>query len=55
LLQIGDSVQSGLEESFGPLGVANIRTFVDPQSPAHVALMTDDTLVILVGEKAITS
>jgi hypothetical protein len=29
------------EEFFGPLGVTNIRTFVDPQNPAHVALMMD--------------
>jgi hypothetical protein len=29
------------EELFGPLGVSNIRTFVDPQNPAHVALVMD--------------
>jgi hypothetical protein len=29
------------EEFFGPLGVTNIRTFVDPQNPKHVALMMD--------------
>ena len=29
------------EEFFGPLGVTNIRTFVDPQSPTRVALMMD--------------
>ena len=29
------------EEFFGPLGVTNIRTFVDPQNPTHVALMMD--------------
>jgi hypothetical protein len=29
------------EEFFGPLGVTNIRTFVDPQNPNHVALMMD--------------
>ena len=29
------------EEFFGPLGVTNIRTFVDPQNPNHVALMAD--------------
>ena len=29
------------EEFFGPLGVTNIRTFVDPQDPTRVALMMD--------------
>ena len=29
------------EEFFGPLGVTNIRTFVDPQQPTRVALMMD--------------
>ena len=29
------------EEFFGPLGVTNIRTFVDPQSPTRVALLMD--------------
>ena len=29
------------EEFFGPLGVTNIRTFVDPQDPTHVALVMD--------------
>ena len=29
------------EEFFGPLGVTNIRTFVDPQNPTHVAVMMD--------------
>jgi hypothetical protein len=29
------------EEFFGPLGVTNIRTFVDPQNPTHVALVMD--------------
>jgi hypothetical protein len=29
------------EEVFGPLGVTNIRTFVDPQDPTHVALVMD--------------
>jgi hypothetical protein len=28
-------------EFFGPLGVTNIRTFVDPQNPKHVALLMD--------------
>jgi hypothetical protein len=27
--------------SFGPLGVTNIRTFVDPQNPKRVALVMD--------------
>jgi hypothetical protein len=29
------------KELFGPLGVTNIRTFVDPQNPARVAVMMD--------------
>jgi hypothetical protein len=29
------------EEFFGPLGVTNIRTFVNPQNPTQVALMMD--------------
>jgi hypothetical protein len=29
------------EEFFGPLGVTNIRTFVDPQKPTHVAVLMD--------------
>lgn len=29
------------EEFFGPLGVTNIRTFVDPQNPKHVAVLMD--------------
>ena len=29
------------EEVFGPLGVANIRTFVDPQNPTEVAVLMD--------------
>lgn len=29
------------EEFFGPLGVTNIRTFVDPQNPTQVALLMD--------------
>jgi len=29
------------EEFFGPLGVTNIRTFVDPQNPNRVALVMD--------------
>ncbi len=29
------------EEFFGPLGVTNIRTFVDPQNPNQVGLMMD--------------
>jgi hypothetical protein len=29
------------EEFFGPLGVTNIRTFVDPQNPSQVGLLMD--------------
>jgi hypothetical protein len=29
------------EGFFGPLGVTNIRTFVDPQNPSQVALLMD--------------
>lgn len=29
------------EEVFGPLGVTNIRKFVDPQNPTQVAIMMD--------------
>ena len=29
------------KELFGPLGVTNIRTFVDPQNPTHVAVLMD--------------
>lgn len=29
------------ENFFGPLGITNIRTFVDPQNPTHVAVMMD--------------
>jgi hypothetical protein len=29
------------EEVFGPLGVTNIRTFVDPRDPTHVAVLMD--------------
>ena len=29
------------EEFFGPLGVTNVRTFVDPQNPTHVSLLLD--------------
>lgn len=28
-------------EFFGPLGVTNIRTFVDPQNPTQVAVLMD--------------
>jgi hypothetical protein len=28
-------------EFFGPLGVTNIRTFVDPQNPTRVAVLMD--------------
>jgi len=29
------------EEFFGPLGISNIRTFVDPQNPIRVAVLMD--------------
>jgi hypothetical protein len=29
------------QELFGPLGVTNIRTFVDPQNPTQVAVLMD--------------
>ncbi len=29
------------EEVFGPLGVTNIRTFVNPQNPTQVAILMD--------------
>ena len=44
------------KEFFGPLGVTNIRTFVDPQNPKRVALMMDvpdlDALKKAMGSKA---
>jgi hypothetical protein len=30
-----------LEEIFGPLGVTNIRTFVDPEKPTRVGVLMD--------------
>ena len=29
------------EEFFGPLGITNVRTFVDPQNPSRVGVMMD--------------
>ncbi|HEY7731419.1 MAG TPA: hypothetical protein VH950_10995 [Gaiellaceae bacterium] len=29
------------EEFFGPLGVTNIRTFIDPENPTRVGLLAD--------------
>jgi hypothetical protein len=29
------------EEVFGPLGVSNIRTFLDPQNPNRIAIVMD--------------
>jgi hypothetical protein len=29
------------KELFGPLGVTNLRTFVDPQNPTRVAVLMD--------------
>jgi len=45
------------EELFGPLGVTNIRTFVDPQMPTRVGVMMDvpdiDALMAaMTGEEA---
>ena len=31
------------EEVFGPLGVTNIRTFVNPENPTRVAVLMDVT------------
>jgi hypothetical protein len=43
-------------ELMGPLGVSNIRTFVDPQNPTHVALIADvedvDALMAAMGSPA---
>ena len=44
------------KELFGPLGVTNIRTFVDPQNPNRVAVMMDvpdmDALMAAMQTKA---
>jgi hypothetical protein len=44
------------EELFGPLGVTNIRTFVDPQNPTRVAVLMDvsdmDALMAAMKSKA---
>ena len=44
------------EEVMGPLGITNIRTFVDPQNPTHVALLADvadlDALMAAMGSPA---
>jgi hypothetical protein len=44
------------EEFFGPLGVTNIRTFVDPQNPTRVAVLMDvpdmDALMAAMQTKA---
>ena len=44
------------EEFFGPLGVTNIRTFVDPQDPARVGVLMDvpdmDALVAAMDTEA---
>lgn len=43
-------------EVMGPLGVSNIRTFVDPQNPTHVGLIADvedvDALMAAMGSPA---
>jgi hypothetical protein len=44
------------EEVFGPLGVTNIRTFVNPQNPTHVAVLMDvenlDTVMAFMQTRA---
>ena len=44
------------EEVFGPLGVTNIRTFVDPQNRSQVAVLMDvadlDALMAAMSEPA---
>jgi len=44
------------KELFGPLGITNVRTFVDPQNPKRVAVMMDvpdmDKLAALMQSKA---
>jgi hypothetical protein len=44
------------EEVFGPLGVTNIRTFVDPENPPRVAVLMDvadmDALVAAMQNEA---
>jgi len=46
------------KELFGPLGVTNIRTFVDPQNPNRVAVLMDvpdmDALMAAMLSKAAT-
>jgi len=44
------------KEFFGPLGITNVRTFVDPQNPNRVAVMADvpdmDALMAAMKTKA---
>jgi len=44
------------KELFGPLGITNIRTFVDPQDPTRVAVLMDvpdmDALLSAMKSKA---
>lgn len=44
------------DELFGPLGITNIRTFVNPQNPTQVAVLMDvpdmDALVAAMQSKA---
>ena len=44
------------KELFGPLGITNIRTFVDPQNPTRVAVLMDvpdmDALMSAMKSKA---
>ncbi len=45
-------------ELFGPLGITNIRTFVDPQNPTRAAVLMDvpdmDALMSAMKSKAAT-
>ena len=47
------------EEVFGPLGVTNIRTFVDPQNSTRVAVLMDvsdmDVLMAAMESKAMAA
>jgi hypothetical protein len=44
------------QEVFGPLGVTNIRTFVNPQNPSQVAVLMDvadlDALMVAMQSQA---
>lgn len=38
---ISQTITPTREKFFGPLGITNIRTFIDPQNPSRVAIMMD--------------